>query len=620
VKLHRKVALVAIVAAAGLWLQARGRDATHAISNHTEDAPPANLDEAAPDDYLAGQVVVDFRDDEPHARIAELGKKLGVIFTPASDYVDTDEIYTTESGNPAALIAQLRTDPDVEAADFETIYRLPEDSFAAEDEAIEAPADNIGPDHKDFPNDPKYGLQWHLKQIHAKETWKAAQGDGVIVAVVDTGVAKVPDLNETEIVPGWNFVTDSPNAADDHGHGTHVAGTIAQSTHNGLGVAGVAFHAKIMPIKVLSARGSGSMAGIAQGIRWAADHGAQVINMSLGGPFPVATITSAVKYAREKGVTVVAAAGNDGHGRVSYPGASPGVIGVAATQFDETTTFYSNWGPQIDIAAPGGNVRVDQNGDGQPDGVLQHTIVPGNISKTDYLWFMGTSMASPHVAGVAALIVGAGVRKPDAVEQVLLDTARKPKTTTRTTGRIDNHYGAGLVDAGAALRKARGGRGTGELGIGAAIALLGLSLARRRGRSLEKVGLGFAAALIAGSSGLFMLPFLLPQAAAMGHPALSFITSGMPTAVAGALGPAAYGNPLLWSAAVPLALTALLYGVRRLRPALAGLGFGIAGALLFAAVAGTVDVRFVPDFLDRAWLVGQAALAAVLATGVLVRK
>src|SRR4051812_48648012 len=222
-----------------------------------------------------------------------------------------------------------------------------------------------------------------------------------------------------------------------------------------------------MPLKVLSARGSGSVAGIAQAIRWAADHGANVINMSLGGPTAIGTMGSAVKYARDKGVTVVAAAGNDGRGKVSYPARYPGVIAVAATQFDESTTFYSNWGAEIDIAAPGGNTRVDQNGDGMPDGVLQHTIVPTDTSRTDYLWFMGTSMASPHVAGVAALIVGAGVREPAAVEQVLLDSARKPKTSAtgasagRSAERVDNHYGAGLVDAAAALRKARGGRGAG---------------------------------------------------------------------------------------------------------------------------------------------------------------
>jgi serine protease len=443
----------------------------------------------------------------------------------------------------------------------------------------------------------------------------------VIVAVIDTGVTKVGDLAETSFVPGFNFVANNSNAADDHGHGTHVAGTIAQSTNNKLGVAGVAYGASIMPIKVLSAQGSGSMAGIAQGIRWAADHGAQVINMSLGARFPAGTIGDAVKYAHAKGVTIVAAAGNDGNGKVSYPARYPGVIAVAATQFDETTTFYSNWGPQIDIAAPGGNVRVDQNGDGKPDGVLQHTIIPGNISKTDYLWFMGTSMASPHVAGVAALIIGAGIQKPDAVEEMLLDTARKPKAAGGNDAvaaagkRIDDHYGAGLVDAEAALRKIRVGRGAGELGISGGLALLGICLIRRRGRAVERLGLGFVAALITGASGLFALPFFMSST----HPIVAAVSSGFTLGVANAIGPAAHGNPLLWSAIAPLVLTVLFYGVRRLRPTLAGFGFGIAGALLFAAVAGTIDVRFVPDFLDRFWLAAHAGVAALFATAV-IRK
>src|SRR3954453_14011148 len=276
------------------------------------------------------------------------------------------------------------------------------------------------------------------------ETWRRGNGKGVVVAVIDTGVSKVADLAETKFVAGYNFLANNANAADDHGHGTHVAGTIAQSTNNKVGVAGVAYGATIMPLKVLTARGSGSVAGIAQAIRWAADHGANVINMSLGGPTAIGTMGSAVKYAREKGVTVVAAAGNDGRGRVSYPARYPGVVAVASTQFDETTTFYSNWGPEIDIAAPGGNVRVDQNGDGKPDGVLQNTIVPGDIRRTDYLWFMGTSMASPHVAGVAALLVGAGVNTPEAVERLMRETARRPKGVKELMAdhRVDDHYGA----------------------------------------------------------------------------------------------------------------------------------------------------------------------------------
>jgi serine protease len=216
---------------------------------------------------------------------------------------------------------------------------------------------------------------------------------------------------------------------------------------------------------------------------------------------------------------------------------------------------------------------------------------------------------------VAALIVGAGVKNPDAVEKILLETARKPKGMAAAGARIDDHYGAGVVDAEAALVKARGGRGAGEFGLAASLAMLGAFAMRRRGRGLERVGLGFVAALVAGSSGLFLLPFVVSSA----HPIVAALSSGFATSVAGGLGAWAHGNPLLWSAAVPLLLTGLLYGVRRSRPALAGFGFGVAGALLFAAVAGTVDVRYVPDFLDRLWLAGNAALATVVAAAV-IRK
>src|SRR6185312_11692373 len=396
------------------------------------------------------------------------------------------------------------------------------------------------------------------------QTWKAAQGDGVIVAVVDTGVARVPDLKDTEIVPGWNFVNDTDNAADDHGHGTHVAGTIAQSTHNGLGVAGVAFHAKIMPIKVLSARGSGSVSGIANGIRWAADHGAKVINMSLGGPMASSVLSKAVKYAHDKGVVVVCAAGNDGRGKVSYPAAYPHAIAVASTQYDETTTFYSNWGKEIDIAAPGGNTRVDQNGDGQPDGVLQNTIVPGNISQNDYLWFMGTSMASPHVAGVAALVVGQGVTNPDAVEKVLKETARQPKVAPKDK---QNRYGAGIVDAAAAVKKAQLGYGGFELG--AALGFLGLMLLRLRrfGRAAISLGGAGLGAMVVGASGLFFLPQLVHV------PAAAILAHGFPS-----WEPAFLGSAGAWafhSALAPIGAMLLLYGSTRGRRLAAGFALGV---------------------------------------------
>jgi len=583
-----------------------------ATKDPSRKPPPTGAERAAAATQDPTTLIVDFRDDISSQALASNG----YTEIPISDYSARDRLYRIEFATPeeaAAAMTRLARDPDVESVDYDSQATIPPDeTFVATNGSMEAECQDSKDQRGAFPNDACFHYQWHMTQIGLPDAWKLGDGRDVVVAVIDTGVTKVGDLARTKFVPGYNFVKNNDDASDDHGHGTHVAGTIAESTNNKIGVAGVAYGAAIMPIKVLSASGSGSMAAIAQGIRWAADHGANVINMSLGGPFPVGTIASAVKYARGKGVVVVAAAGNDGRGKVSYPARYPGVIAVAATQFDETTTFYSNWGPEIDIAGPGGNTRVDQNGDGKPDGVLQHTVVPGNIGTTDYLWFMGTSMATPHVAGVAALVMSAGVRKPDAVEEILLDTARKPKAAA---GRIDDHYGAGVVDAAAALRKVRAGRGAGELAIACTLGMLGISLLRRRGRGVERLGVPFVAALVAGSSGLFFLPFLIPG----GHPTLATLSSGFTLAISSALGPAAHGNPLLWSAIAPLSLTVLLYGVRRLRPALAGFGFGIAGALLFAAVTGTVDVRYMPDFLDRIWLAAHAAVAALFASAV-IRK
>jgi serine protease len=530
-------------------------------------------------------LIVDFKDGVSAEELA----RNAYVEEPISSYSAVDKLYRLRFATAAeaeAAAAALRRDPAVESVDYDVQASLfPEEEGALADATVfaECATSEAGAEEKGFPNDPCFRYQWHMRQVGLPAAWKLGRGEGVTVAVIDTGVTQVPDLGGTKMVAGYNFVANTANAADDHGHGTHVAGTIAQATNNKLGVSGVAFGAKIMPLKELSSSGSGSMAAIAQAIRWAADHGAQVINMSLGGPFPVTTIKHAIDYARGKGVVVVAAAGNDGRGRVSYPARYPGVLAVASTQFDESTTFYSNWGKEIDIAGPGGNTKVDQNGDGKPDGVLQNTVVPGNISKTDYLWFMGTSMASPHVAGVAALVVGAGVTKPDKVEAVLLETARKPKAHADAGARVDDHYGAGIVDAGAALKKARVSRDAEGVGLAAALALLGGGILRRR----RHVAGGFAAALVGGALALLEAPLV--------------------------------GNPLLLSALLPLLATGLLYGVSRLRPALAGLAFGVAGALLFGALAYVVDVRFVPDFLDRAWLAGNALVAMALGAAALRR-
>ena len=277
------------------------------------------------------RLVVDFRDDISEEAL----RATGFQEVPFSDYSKVDGLYRIDFADAdaaAAARAQLARDPDVESVDYDALATIPADeelqevsAEAASTGSMEAECGAKGTgDGTAFPNDTCFKYQWHLRQIGMEAAWKQGNGKGAVVAVIDTGVTKVGDLADTKFVPGYNFIANNANAADDHGHGTHVAGTIAESTNNRLGVAGIAYGASIMPLKVLSAQGSGSMGGISQAIRWAADHGANVINMSLGGGRAMAPLARAVKYAHDKGVVVVAAAGNDGRGQVELPGTLPG--------------------------------------------------------------------------------------------------------------------------------------------------------------------------------------------------------------------------------------------------------------------------------------------------------
>src|SRR3954469_21202852 len=287
-----------------------------------------------------------------------------------------------------------------------------------------------------IPDDPDFSRQWHLKAAGAERAWDATRGEGVTVAVIDTGIFPVDDLDPARLVKGWNFVGNNDDARDDHAHGTHVAGTIAQSTGNGKGVAGMAPLARLMPIKVLSASGSGTSHDIAEGIRWAVDHGARVLNLSLGGGGRSLAMESAVDYARRRGVLVVCAAGNSGSRGVSYPAAYPGAFAVSAVGPKGRLAPYSSFGPEVAIAAPGGDKTQ-----GEESGVLQQTLADGSTTEADYRWFQGTSMATPHVAGAAALVMSLGVSAPAAVEELLRSTAKEAPDGNR------ERYGSGLLDA-----------------------------------------------------------------------------------------------------------------------------------------------------------------------------
>lgn len=297
------------------------------------------------------------------------------------------------------------------------------------------------------PNDPEYSKQWNMRSINVEQAWDETKGKDITVAVIDTGISPVQDLQNTKLVEGYDFVNDQKEVRDDNGHGTHVAGTIAQSTNNGFGVAGIAYESALMPLKVLSAEGGGTVADIAESIRFAADNGADVINMSLGGGGESNLMKDAIAYAHRKGVVVVAAAGNAARNAAEYPARYPYVIGVSALDPSGNKAPYSNFGAGIDISAPGGLI----NGEDKLGGILQNTINP-QTGESVFEAYQGTSMAAPHVAGVAALVKAMGVKDPDEVETVLKKSSLVVKDDTL------NHYGAGKLNAAEAVKLAARGK------------------------------------------------------------------------------------------------------------------------------------------------------------------
>jgi serine protease len=257
--------------------------------------------------------------------------------------------------------------------------------------------------------------QWNMSAVQAEQAWDITTGSGVTVAVLDTGLSSGGPDGIACVVGGKNIIDGSTNVADGDGHGTHVSGTIAQTTNNAAGVAGLAHGACIMPVKVLDDSGSGTDADVAEGIAWAIANGARVLNMSLGYPaeYSLSDFAGSASYnaldAANDNVTIAVASGNDGAtGGVSYPASHPNTLSVGATGFDNAIAPYSNQGNDLDIVAPGGNTGVDLNGDGYGDGILQETrLLSQGSMKWGYYFFQGTSMATPHVAAAAALLISA---------------------------------------------------------------------------------------------------------------------------------------------------------------------------------------------------------------------
>ncbi len=546
-------------------------------------------------------IVLDFREDIPATEIqsdlADIAQKYNLTPRLNSEFSVADNVYVVE-GKKRLLKALKKSSlkQNTEYIEPNYIYR----AF-------------------DIPNDPDYAKQWNLRSINVEPAWDETKGSGVVVAVIDTGVTQVPDLKKTKLVKGYDFVNDKIDASDDQGHGTHVAGTIAQSTNNAYGVAGVAYEASIMPLKVLSASGGGQVADIAEAIKFAADNGANVINMSLGGGGASHIMEEAINYAYNKNVVIVAAAGNANQNASAYPARYPRVISVAAIDASGNKAPYSNFGAGVDISAPGGS---------EAGKILQETIDPSN-GQYVFAAFQGTSMAAPHVAGVAALIKASGIEEPAEVLQILKQSVRKIEEDPL------NHFGAGHLDAGAAVKLALKGqitfrdffrwlRDNGYLNPrfwidGGTIALipkvvmvLGSYLLAWFLRNYFPFNWSWSltTGLVTGSSGLFFLKgfyiFDLPQ-----WP-FRVMGSSLPE-----LGNAVQGtvqlNPFFASALLPFILVVLLLGHSQWKWFAIGTALGVASCLGVSAFVSPAVWGLGSAFFARSFLIVNALLCFGLA-------
>ena len=412
---------------------------------------------AAASDYVPGEVIVHYEDGTSANTEASVEDRTGTV-TEQTIAGGSDQLAIEDGDSVRQTIDELEAQPNV-------AYAVP--NWRAHAAAF-------------TPNDPGFRLQWNLFDtwgINMPEAWDLASllgapgGRGAVVAVLDSGVAfesrgrfkRAPDLRRKGFVRPYDFIGRDRHPNDSFGHGTHVAGTIAQRTDNRLGTAGIAYNAQIMPLRVLDDEGSGDSAAISRAIRYAAKYKADVINLSLEFPAEVRAseipdVLSALRRARRAGVVVVAAAGNQADPEVAYPARASSVIAVGATTISGCQADYSNGGSDLDLVAPGGGAdapntdsawdvahcRVDANG----RSIYQQTFTSGVRRFGLPGGYEGTSMASPHVSAIAALVIGTNRLGPDpgprAIEEHL-------EATSRPTDRPDR-YGAGLVDAAAALR------------------------------------------------------------------------------------------------------------------------------------------------------------------------
>ena len=327
-------------------------------------------------EFAPGQVLVKFKEgSDPAARLLAATVSSEVLGdVPA---LGVKVVAVPYGWNVPSLVRWLSKQPGVEYAEPDYIARA-----------------------QVVPNDTYYNVQWGFPKIGAPTAWDRTRGAGVVVAVIDTGIeASHPDISG-QVVSQRDFVDNDYVAQDGNGHGTHTGGTVAAKSNNALGVASMAWDAKIMAVRVLDNNGSGTYSAIANGITYAADNGAKVINMSLGGSAGSTTLQNAVVYAYNRGLTIVASAGNNGNTAPNYPAYYSQCIAVAATDQSDRRATFSTYGSWVDVAAPGVQIGSTYKG-GQ------------------YVYMDGTSMAAPHVAGLAALLAAQGRSQADIRARIL---------------------------------------------------------------------------------------------------------------------------------------------------------------------------------------------------------
>ena len=423
--------------------------------------PPAAS--AAP--AVPGKVIVRYRTDSTHAERVSVLQQTGTK-SDGSLPGGTRELKIADGETVATTLRELRAHDSV-------AYAVPD-----------------APVHAAFiPNDTgridEVGgwqrLQWNFvgqNGVNAPAAWDLARkahapgGRGATVAVIDSGVAyanykrfkRAPDLYATRYVKGYDWVDNDPHPLDEESHGTHVTGTIAQKTNNKRGLTGLAYGVRIMPLRVLDRNGNGVGSDIARAIRYAAKHGADVINMSVEFDVTekarnIPDVIKALQFANRKGVVMVAASGNEGISRVAYPARADEVISVGATTSSGCLADYSNAGRGLDIVAPGGgqDAPLDDNAyDRQhcnpatPDRRVFQQTIWGDVRHFRLVGFEGTSFAAPHVTATAALLIATQRLgrhpSPAAVRRRIMDTARDIGPAG-----FDSRYGSGLLDAAAAL-------------------------------------------------------------------------------------------------------------------------------------------------------------------------